>query len=278
MKYFIIIVVVIILAACGFETVSVDDSADRKQELVFVEHRALLPAVVHLPADYERRKEYPLIIGLHGHGGTVGQLLRFAPLFAGAGMIFAVPKAPYVFPVRGGIGGDWLTHIEDSPLKRRNLDLTVAYIVKVLEDLKARYRVGHAYLLGFSEGGALTYVIGARHHGLFSALIVFGAPFDSKWFPGVQLPFASHLPVLIAHGQNDKTALAYARRAMEELSGHGYGLTYITYPGDHHLTAGGVKLAVEWIQRNNHFARIRFDLPSILPGRPRESQKNSELL
>jgi phospholipase/carboxylesterase len=219
---------------------------------VHVEGSALFKCLVGLPYDFDpdSGRSYPLVVGLHGYGSSAEHFFAAGKLFAEAGIIYAVPQAPYSFQSSSGLGYSWsLRDAYDDDANDRAPALAIDYVVKTVESLRDRYPVGDVYLFGFSQGGAYTYLSGLEHPDLFAGLIAFGSRFDPEWFTEETLTSASHLPIFIGHGEQDEgisiQAVEEAKRILEAFD---YEVTYHVFDAGHMIPVEALRVAVEWVQ------------------------------
>ena len=225
------------------------ESATPPGETVYIEGVSLLPILVLVPDDYDESRSYPLVVGLHGHGGRADDFFLPAPWFADVGVIFAVPQAPYEFPSLGRIGYSWNLRSHDDEADDEGADeLTERYILDVVDSLIERYSVGDVYLMGFSQGGAFTYTTAIRNHERFKGLVAFGSRFDPLWFSEGELDAARNLRVFISVGRTDGAApsSALTRDMLREL---GYDVEYFDFEGGHVITRSAIEALLRWLRR-----------------------------
>jgi len=218
-----------------------------------MEGSALFECLVGVPFDYDpdSGRSHPLVVGLHGYGSNAEHFFIAGKMFAAAGIIYAVPQAPYTFQSSSGLGYSWsLRDANDQEANDRSSVLAIEYVVDVVEALKAQYQVSDVYLFGFSQGGAYTYMTGLGNPDLFAGLIAFGSRFDPEWFTEATLTSASHLPIFIGHGEHDAgIPVQAAQEAKRILEAFDYDVTYHAFDAGHMIPADALRVAVDWIQR-----------------------------
>jgi len=223
-------------------------SADQGQ-VVYLEGVSLFPTRVRLPDDYDASKSYTLVVGLHGHGGRADDFFRPAPWFADVDVIYAVPQAPYAFPSLGRIGYSWNLRGFDDDAGDQGADaLTESYILGVVDALAGRYSVDDVYLMGFSQGGAFTYLTGIKHHERFAGLIAYGSRFSPEWFSEGELAGANHLRVFISHGLSDPVA-PVSTQAADTLRELGYEVGLFEFEGGHVISRPAIEALLRWLKR-----------------------------
>ncbi|HUM02964.1 MAG TPA: dienelactone hydrolase family protein [Thermoanaerobaculia bacterium] len=169
---------------------------------------------VYVPRAYDGMRAWPLITFLHGKGesGTDGSSMLGEGL--GPTLLARADEWPFIvlFPQKPLLDSEWEEHEEA--------------VMEMLRTVRGRYRVdpSRLYLTGFSQGGHGTWVLGARHAGLWAALApVCGygsSPLPNRRaFHGPAADLAGPLaktPVWTFHGEADKVIPA---AATEELVG-----------------------------------------------------------
>ena len=140
-----------------------------------------------VPPSYDGRTPLPLVLDLHGSGGTsAGQAStsRFEALAAREGVLVATLQAE---------GSRWNVPVSDG----RPDD--VAYVADVIDHVAARVCTDstRVYATGFSGGGRMTSLLGCRLNGRIAAI----APMAGLRWPGPCDGRA--VPVLTVHGLAD---------------------------------------------------------------------------
>lgn len=182
------------------------------------------PIRLFLPSDFRAGKRFPLILHLHGMGGSP-TAQPWIEVTGGKGYLIA--GLPY-----GGLRDGGAQGITDEPADVRAM---IAYLDTVRGHLAARYGAdpGRVVLSGISMGGwAVNYYgmpksIRVRYRGL---CILSAAPLRRK---SVDFSTARGLPVLIVNGVHDENVLL-ARKNVPELQKAGARVTFIQLPGEGH--------------------------------------------
>ncbi len=226
-----------------------DPTAGRgpNQELFYIDTPTIAPIRIQFPDDYDPDQTYTLVVGLHGHGGRGDEFFTPAPRFAAAGLIYAVLQAPYALPMVGRIGYSWnLRGVDDEAGDQGEGQLSIGYIMKAVETLVDRYNVADVYLMGFSQGGTMTYQTAITYHERFKGFMVFGSWFRSEWFTDEQITAANGLRVFVGHGLQDGVVerSTMSRDILEE---HGYGVTLYDYDGGHMIAQSALGEMFRWI-------------------------------
>lgn len=223
--------------------------ADRGR-ILYLGISSLLPCRVRTPAEYDPEDTYPLVIALHGRGGEPSRFVSAGLGSLPSAFICAGLQAPYALPGAGSVGyGWWLRDPGEPRVRDTSLELTQEYVAKAAERLRAMYPVSKVYLLGFSEGGALAYNVGIRHHSLFDGVVCFGGWLDTEVIAEDQIAKAKDLRVFVAHGWEDPAVgFEAAVRAKDLLTGHGYDVTFHAFDGGHEVPDKVLNEVAGWLK------------------------------
>src|SRR5918912_4560485 len=133
-----------------------------------VEAPRRLPVRTFLPVGYEPNYPYPLLVFLHGHGGSEEQVLRLAPRLSRRNYVCISLRGPHPIgpgpdgqaAFSWGEAGESDPHIED-------------YVLRAVEQTRRTYHVHseRIYLAGFCEGATLAYRLGLSAPEKFAGLI-----------------------------------------------------------------------------------------------------------
>jgi len=147
-----------------------------------------LPVAVRVPADYDPARAWPLVVFLHG-AGECGDDGRQAQVGLGP----AVASRPEQWPC--------LVLMPQKSTRDREWEEFEGPVLAAIADARARWNVDddRIVLTGLSQGGHGTWVIGARHPGLFSCLV----PVCGYGQVADVAPQVAGLPVWAFHGLRD---------------------------------------------------------------------------
>jgi polyhydroxybutyrate depolymerase len=189
------IAVAFLTSACGRGiTVGDASSQDRHLEVDGLrrEYRLDLPSAALAPAQDGRRVR--MIVALHGGGGTPNNLARNTRLGKrgpAAGFAVAYPK---------GVHRGWNAGFCCGPAAEQGID-DIGFIDAMLADIGRNFPVNadRVSALGFSNGGALAYLLACRRSERFDAIVVSGSalPPDTPCNP------AQPVSILHFHGTAD---------------------------------------------------------------------------
>lgn len=219
-------------------------------ETLYFDASAPVPCFLRLPADFESRDDWPVLVGLHGGGGDGEGFLRVRDMFDAPDFIFAAPRAPYPFSDDGKLAYDWsLWPSGDLDTMERAAAASEEWIAACVRTLHEQYPKSPIYLLGFSQGATMTYRAGIKHPEHLAGLIILSGPglyeplktpwiggFDPKWPSKVELSAANRLRVFIAHGREDAAAkYTLAERSHQVLTSAGFDVAFHSFSGGHSL-------------------------------------------
>ncbi len=201
------------------------------------------------PDDYEDGADYPLVVMLHGFGANMRDLAGLAPSINPEGYVYSCPNAPIPFNLGPGmVGYGWHPpRGQASPEDFQQAeDLVAGYFDEVFEQLGAT--PGQVALLGFSQGGGMTYRCGLRRPEVFAGLVALSATLPDQDVLRARLPEGRGQSIFIAHGEHDPmvsmdTAQA-ARRFLEE---EGYQPSYHEYAMGHEIPPQVLADLVPWL-------------------------------
>ena len=195
--------------------------------------KEILPYRTYIPSSYTGARAFPLIIALHGLGGTEDAFFdnyekKLPPLAESHGYIVA---APLGYRVDGSYG--WgLGAPPADPNTKRTQDFSEQDVMQVLARVRQLYRVDDSriYLMGHSMGAIGTWKIAPKYPDLWAAIGMFsgsGAP--------AALERIRTVPEIIVHGDADPTVPVGGSRAMiAKLKELGTEFRYIEVPGGLH--------------------------------------------
>lgn len=214
------------------------------------------------PADYDSTRSYPLLVFLHGRGGSaqnslhlftdVEELEQSEEIAAKLSSYFiCVPDAPYPLDRGAEAGHSWVIEAApDGKTRQFSFERSADLVMDMLDELLARYPIDttKVYLLGFSQGAGLTYMAGLAHPDRFAGIASFGGWLDDKLTDEV-LEQAEDLPVFIAHGTKDRSVpYKLGKKAYKRLEKHGYDVTLEDFEGGHFIHPEKFLAMLEWME------------------------------
>lgn len=203
------------------------------------------------PDDYDENARYPVIVMLHGFGANMQDLAGLAPSLNSRGYVYVCPNAPIPFELGPGmIGYGW--HPPRGQAAAEHYDQAETLLSAFLEQALAEFNAsdGRALLLGFSQGGGMTYRMGLAQPETFAGLVALSASLPDPEALRPRLPAQRSQPVFVAHGKYDQmVSMDSARRTREFLDAEGYPLEYREYDMGHEIPAEVLRDLTPWLER-----------------------------
>jgi phospholipase/carboxylesterase len=227
------------------------NSEDLLGRLLQVPARAWHPVRVLVPKSFEIGKAYPLLVALHGAGGSAAGFAPFGQAFAARGFLVCLVEGQY--PVRDGLNPSGAIHFLSKPGGGRNpeedtLRLAEEYVLAAIETVRKQYLVNpkRIFLTGFSQGAMLTYSLGLRHGNRFRGLIPIGGTVIGE-LPAKATTESSWL---VCHSPTDAAITdAEHKKAMDVLGSYGIKAEVQRYEGGHVLPDAVLLQIGTWMKR-----------------------------
>lgn len=218
--------------------------AEMTQPLVFRFHSPR-----QVPADWP----LPLVVALHGAGGTAE---GFAPIWAlctQPAFRMAVPEAPYPMleaehATRPSF--NWAHPTQDRALWDRTEPQIAAYLRSVVAEVRKTHAVSDVYLLGHSQGGTFACLAAFSHPGAFKGVITLGSRLGGLVRrPQLLAAAAGKVPLLLVHGREDDVVpFAPSQETAVAFRKAGLAVTWHPTSGGHGVTPEMIQIAQRWIE------------------------------
>ena len=161
--------------------------------------------ILHIPPGYSSSTHLPLVLVLHGRGGTAESIKSKSGMSAKADQKNFI----VVYPNAVGNPSVWNSNLSD--LSSNGVD-DVGFIRALLDKLEHDLRIDRRriYCSGFSSGAIMSYLLGAKlsHRlaaiGIASGTVGNRAPDGSKKIRIIPTP-SDPVPVIAFHGRKDGT-------------------------------------------------------------------------
>jgi phospholipase/carboxylesterase len=215
-----------------------------------VQAPARLPVRTFLPTGYEPNYPYPLLVFIHGHGGSEEQVLRLAPRLSRRNYICISLRGPQEL----GTGADGRPGFTWGPDGQCDA-LIEDYVLGAVEQTRRNYHVHseRIYLAGFCEGASVAYRLGLTFPEKVAGIISLNGSMPRRGGPLLRLPQVRHLRVLIGHGiANSVVPLSLARQDYRLLFTAGVNVRLHTYAATHRLHPDMLRDVNRWIQDSIH--------------------------
>ena len=214
----------------------------------FADTNEEIPYAIYVSSKVSRDQKNPLIVTLHGLGGTHTTMMRpnALDLAEAGGYIYVAPMGynprgwygiPAGPPRGGGAGRGGNTN--DPPNLR---ELSEKDTMNVVALIRKEFNVDdrRIYLMGHSMGGAGTYYLAVKYPDIWAAIGVL-APAAFGLQPS-SLSAVPKLPVIVIHGDMDEAVpVSLSRTWVEEMKTLKMTHQYIEVPGGTHgsvITSG----------------------------------------
>ncbi len=209
-------------------------TGDFKRHYFLSEAGELMPYRLFIPKNYDGKIAFPLVVALHGLGGTedsmFGANYRVLPEAEGRGYIVV---APLGYRIDGGYGR--------AGAGTKRTQLSEQDVMQVLARVRKDYRIDdrRIYLMGHSMGGIGTWTLGAKYPLIWAALGPISGVADPRTVEGMR-----HIPEVVVHGDADNTVPVSGSRAMvAEMKKLGVDVKYIEVPGGSHTSVPGPNMS-----------------------------------
>lgn len=186
---------------------------------------------VQIPEGFNPPEAVPLVVGLHGFGGSPDGFIRLWSMFNAPRFIFAVPQAPY--PI-GENSFSWYRGEQGTEEWGHSLKLAGEYVLALVEHLKMEYPVSDVYLLGFSQGGCLSLYTGLSEPDAFNAVIAASGWLAEDYIPSDWIVNSAEMRIELIHSREDMAVpFNVAERAEAVLLENGWNAVLHEIPGGH---------------------------------------------
>ena len=205
-------------------------TGDFKRHYVLKSAAEIMPYRLYIPANYDGRRAFPLIVALHGLGGTedsmFGKTYGMLPEAEKRGYILV---APLGYRVDGGYG-----RVTGGV---RRAQLSEDDVLEVLARVRKAYRIDddRIYLMGHSLGGIGTWTLGAKHPEIWAALGPIAGTASPKTVEAMR-----RIPEIVVHGDADTVVpVDGSRNMVAEMRKLDVDVKYIEVPGGSHTSIAG---------------------------------------
>ena len=176
-------------------------------------------------------------------------LAGLAPAVESEGYVFACPNAPIPFELGlGQVGYGWIPpRGKAAPEDIRHAE---GLLSEFFDEILAQFRIspGQALLMGFSQGGGMTYRCGLGRPEVFAGLVALSASLPDPDELRGKLPQNREQPIFIAHGRTDPmVSVESARNARKFLEEEGYHPDYYEYDMGHEIPLPVLQDLIPWM-------------------------------
>jgi phospholipase/carboxylesterase len=196
---------------------------------------------------------HPTLLTLHGRGASAFDLLSLAPHLCNGKCLMICPQGPLETPIGpGSVGYAWYPMSMGGPPDITAILASREKLQHFLDECLKRYPIEARKLvvLGFSQGGVMSYSLALANPERFAALAVL-----SSWLPQelvTQLAIGAgvqSLPTLVQHGTQDSMIeVGRARDSVERLRELPVALTYREYEMGHEIRPRSLGDLSAWLE------------------------------
>jgi predicted peptidase len=196
---------------------------DQHRHYFFQEAGREVPYRVYVPERFDGKSKFPLMVCLHGAGGTQDTLMDWShgilkDLAEKHGYIVATPLG---YPLGGSYGQHFNIGIPDSARagggmtaaeRKQADDLSEKDVLNVTEIVAKEYAVDRSriYLMGHSRGALAVWYLGEKYRQLWAGLAPVAGGFLDTDYPFEHL---RGIPMIVSQGAADTVALPERARA-----------------------------------------------------------------
>ena len=196
---------------------------------------------------------FPTLLTLHGRGANAFDLLGLAPYLCGGRFLMICPQAPLETPIGPeAVGYAWYPMSNGGA---PNVDAILASqekLQKFLDGCLTAYPIDRKRLavLGFSQGGVMSYSLALPNPERFVALAVLSSWLPKELLPRLNLTAAVQgLPTLVQHGTQDPMIqMERAHASVELLRDLRVALTFREYSMGHEIGSRSLADLSAWLE------------------------------
>jgi poly(3-hydroxybutyrate) depolymerase len=216
-------------------------TGDFKRHYLMKAAGEIMPYRMYVPASYKPGRPFPLVVALHGVGGSEDYFFGVYDdeLPTAAERHGYIVVAPMGYRVDGSYG--WgLGAPPADPATRQVQERSEEDVLQVLQLVKQSYTIDErrVYLMGHSMGGIGTWKLAPKYPDVWAAI----APISGSGAPDT-LERIRHVPEIVVHGDADATVNVQGSRTMvARMKELGIEVKYIEVPGGSHRSVIGPNL------------------------------------
>jgi phospholipase/carboxylesterase len=212
---------------------------------------------VLLPVGFNEDVAYPLLVVLHGNGGTAETFLQLFRGYRKKHMIVAAPQGQYSRLIGGRIGFSWFAEAGGKELWEYADPMCVESLMEVIRELTSRYKTRSTFVLGFSQGASAAYMVGFLHPSRLTGVIALSGhlpAIDEKGgvISSANVEEARQVKIFVARGKDDPAVgREVYERQREFLTSQGFEVTPLEFEGSHSLTDELLEAVAAWIDERS---------------------------
>ena len=227
-----------------------ENEAGNKGKMGYFPIRQYGSYYLYLPQDYDAKKSYTLLIGMHGLGGVAHNFGGLWQYFKDKNIIYVVPEAPYAFPESKNSAFSWGPFVPmESKAMETSYGWVQSYVTGLAKKLQKKYNVKETWLLGFSQGAYFGYLLTLKNPDVFDGLVACGGGLKSENINNREFKKAKNLEVIISHGKQDRVVqYSESETAYNTLLQKKIPVTFIPFEGEHRVSKTALDAFLERIK------------------------------
>ncbi len=211
-------------------------TGDFKRHYLLADAKEIMPYRMYVPASYNATRAFPLVVALHGLGGTEDSMFG-----ANYRVIAQAEQRGYIVVAPMGYRVDGFYGYSAAGAANHRTQLSEQDVMEVLQRVRKQYKIddNRIYLVGHSMGGIGTWALGAKYPAIWAVL----APISGLGNPST-VETMRHIPEIVVHGDADNVVPVGSSRAMvAAMKKLGVDVKYIEVPGGSHTDVPGPNMA-----------------------------------
>jgi predicted esterase len=190
----------------------------------------------------------PLVVALHGFGGTPEDMLRRTDRLFDTPPVIAALEGPYRFflPAGRDVGYGWITSRRAGESIRLHGDM----VLRVLDEAGTQFAIPaeRRLLAGFSQAVALNYRFASSFPDAVRGVIGVCGGLPGDWDNGSYQPVRAAV-LHIASRQDEYYPPDVTESYPEKLRRHAADVEFHLIDGGHRMPSGGAAIAAPWLRR-----------------------------
>tara|TARA_Y100001970_G_scaffold47248_1_gene59636 strand:- start:4900 stop:5547 length:648 start_codon:yes stop_codon:yes gene_type:complete len=214
--------------------------------MIVQEHNnSKLKFISSVPDNYSEKKEYGIIIMMHGYGASMHDLVSIAQVVNDKDFIYIFPNAPIEMNV-----GFYQKGYAWFPIETIDYNESSKLLEETIDQIIKTYKYNKIYIGGFSQGGMM-----ALHSGLFSNRVYSGAIIlSSKIIDNKNTKNRVNIPketkIFVSHGRFDSIiGIEEGRKIKQTLDKQGFDLFYKEYDIGHEISTDVIHDLSNWLEK-----------------------------
>jgi len=193
----------------------------------------------------------PLIVYLHGKGGTIEAFKRETSGFHSLSAYHLYIQGPYadktVTETRERIGYAWYLYNHKQGSLVKSLEYTAEFIQEVIDGVRPFLKITRLCLIGYSMGGYQAGYFAFTRWKHTNELIAIGARLDAGIL-NIGSSHVGHIGILGVHGEQDEVVEArYQADAIKAMAAIGLDARLQMVPGGHTLSDDAIRASLDWM-------------------------------